>query len=1019
MAFSSFIQKVFDIESKDLDFEVPIKSEVMEMRGRIDAVFGNLIIEFKKDLTRSLDEAKEELKKYFQAYREKYPETNYLGIANDGIKFEVYQPIIIKNVVKDIDKIDEINLETSSPYDIFLWFDSYFFSTEKIAPTSEDIKKRFGLTSPTFAVIKQELMNLFEQVRDDRPVKVKYENWARYLEIVYGDKVNEINLFITHTYLSTLVKFLVFLKLARKEDKKFAEIPPILFGDSFSQFGILNFMEEDFFTWTMFIAIRKKSSKLFRKLLQDLQVYDLDQIDEDILKELYQGLVHPVVRKQLGEFYTPDWLAEKMIRETLGNNPALKIMDPACGSGTFLFKAIQFKIESLSKKGMKKSDILDHILSSVIGFDIHPLAATIAKTNYLLALRDLLSSRKGSINIPVYLSDSLKIPSKKVDLSTPSAFFEFKAGDSKFLFPVEIASDVTKMDDIIEKMKEHGLEFERIYENLRRSSYANEKSIEETEQNFIASFNRAVSNVKQIDRVLLVKNIKTLFDFIKNDSNSIWTYIIRNMYKPVAISYHKVDVVIGNPPWLALRDMKNSSYQDFLKSQSNNFGLIDTKKIHFMPHVELATLFFCKCVDQYLKENGKIAFVLPKTVLIASQHQNFLKFLRPEIKLEKIWDLEYVKPLFTVLACVLIGKKQSKTQYPVPLTTIYGKLPTKNLNFEKAHPYFTQKKSKFSPISSDLSKSVYFDEFYNGGNLVPRNFFFVQPVSDSSLFINLEIPKIKSDEKNDTKPPWSKILLEGEIEAEFLYGSLLGVDIVPFGIRGLRLVALPIFRSNNESKICSSFQELQKEGYLKAARYFEKTEKHWKENATDKAKKFSIYQWINYRKKIEEQKPRNFFKVVYVSSSTYLASCVVDTTIPLYASFDEFKMKLNGFIAEHKTWCYDTKDPEEAHYLCAIFNSKILDDLIKPLQTRGMFGPRDIERRPLSFPIPRFKKNDPIHKELALLSSQCHSLTPRILKKIKAKSIGRIRSEVRNEIEEQIKKINILVEKILPKADSI
>ena len=36
MAFSSFIQKVFDIESKDLDFEVPIKSEVMEMRGRID-----------------------------------------------------------------------------------------------------------------------------------------------------------------------------------------------------------------------------------------------------------------------------------------------------------------------------------------------------------------------------------------------------------------------------------------------------------------------------------------------------------------------------------------------------------------------------------------------------------------------------------------------------------------------------------------------------------------------------------------------------------------------------------------------------------------------------------------------------------------------------------------------------------------------------------------------------------------------------------------------------------------------
>lgn len=42
-AFSSFIQKVFDIESKDLDFEVPIKTEVMELRGRIDAIFAALL----------------------------------------------------------------------------------------------------------------------------------------------------------------------------------------------------------------------------------------------------------------------------------------------------------------------------------------------------------------------------------------------------------------------------------------------------------------------------------------------------------------------------------------------------------------------------------------------------------------------------------------------------------------------------------------------------------------------------------------------------------------------------------------------------------------------------------------------------------------------------------------------------------------------------------------------------------------------------------------------------------------
>lgn len=99
-AFSSFIQKVFGIQSEDLDLEVPIKTTVLKLRGRIDAVFGNLIFEFKKDLKNSIEVAEEELLKYFQAYHEKYPGVRYLGIANDGIMFRVYQPIFQDESVK-------------------------------------------------------------------------------------------------------------------------------------------------------------------------------------------------------------------------------------------------------------------------------------------------------------------------------------------------------------------------------------------------------------------------------------------------------------------------------------------------------------------------------------------------------------------------------------------------------------------------------------------------------------------------------------------------------------------------------------------------------------------------------------------------------------------------------------------------------------------------------------------------------------------------------------------------------
>jgi len=285
--------------------------------------------------------------------------------------------------VEKVEEIDKIDLEESSVQNVFLWFDVYFFTSDKIVPTSDDIRKRFGLQSPTFATILRQLESLFEKVQVFKPAIIKYENWNRYLEIVYGDKPKDHRLFFKHTYLSTLVKLLIHVKISGGKPSDQDEIVPILFGKTFSQAGIQNFMEEDFFSWILSLPIRKQASQLFHKLLRELYVYDLEKINEDVLKELYQQLVDPDVRKLLGEFYTPDWLASMMIVEVLQKKPEQSIMDPACGSGTFLFKTIKYKIEKLTRKGWEKSKILSHILENVIGFDVHPLAVIISRTNYL------------------------------------------------------------------------------------------------------------------------------------------------------------------------------------------------------------------------------------------------------------------------------------------------------------------------------------------------------------------------------------------------------------------------------------------------------------------------------------------------------------------------------------------------------------------------------------------------------------------------------------------------------------
>ena len=63
-------------------------------RGRVDALYGNLVIEFKRSLAKSLDEAREQLRKYLAALQQS-PEDRrrpLIAIATDGIHFVAYAP---------------------------------------------------------------------------------------------------------------------------------------------------------------------------------------------------------------------------------------------------------------------------------------------------------------------------------------------------------------------------------------------------------------------------------------------------------------------------------------------------------------------------------------------------------------------------------------------------------------------------------------------------------------------------------------------------------------------------------------------------------------------------------------------------------------------------------------------------------------------------------------------------------------------------------------------------------------
>ena len=55
----------------------------------------------------------------------------------------------------------------------------------------------------------------------------------------------------------------------------------------------------------------------------------------DIGSILYETVIPANERRQLGEYYTPAWLARTMVQELVIDPLNQRVLDPACGSGTF------------------------------------------------------------------------------------------------------------------------------------------------------------------------------------------------------------------------------------------------------------------------------------------------------------------------------------------------------------------------------------------------------------------------------------------------------------------------------------------------------------------------------------------------------------------------------------------------------------------------------------------------------------------------------------------------------------
>ncbi|AKG53069.1 hypothetical protein DGWBC_0383 [Dehalogenimonas sp. WBC-2] len=120
-------------------------------------------------------------------------------------------------------------------------------------------------------------------------------------------------------------------------------------------------------------------------------------------------------RKEQGIYYTPKYVTDFIVKETIGRfldahsfseNHNIKILDPACGSGSFLIRAFDELLNYHAKESNKSSEELEQyerlriLTKNIYGVDLDLQAVEIARLNMLLrslAKQELLPGLKENI----------------------------------------------------------------------------------------------------------------------------------------------------------------------------------------------------------------------------------------------------------------------------------------------------------------------------------------------------------------------------------------------------------------------------------------------------------------------------------------------------------------------------------------------------------------------------------------------------------------------------------------------
>ncbi|MEW6458813.1 MAG: hypothetical protein AB1441_07075 [Bacillota bacterium] len=597
------------------------------------------------------------------------------------------------------------------------------------------------------------------------------------------------------------------------------------------------------------------------------------------------------------------------------------------------------------------------ILQNVVGIDLNPLAVIAARTNYLLALGDLLQYRDGDIDIPVYQADSILTPSRGTGLFDGDVY-PLKTSVDFFRIPAIFAEQerIDALANVLDEAVEAGIGENAFFSRVAESARLDEDELDAVRGDLVALYQKTR-------------------DLHEEGLNGVWARIIKNAFAPLFLERHHY--IVGNPPWVNWEHLPED-YRMQSRALWEHYGLfphtgMDT--ILGKGKKDISMIMTYVAVDRYLRQGGKLGFVLSQSLFKTSgAGQGFRKFVLPDgtpfgpLAVEDMVDLKPFEGA-TNRTAVAVFAKGYTVRYPVPyqrwkrrttgrggsvgFDTPYDQVTTERVTFRQWHAepvnrsdptsaWITARRGALRALHNVLGNSAYSahaGSFTGGANGI----YWVEILGTrpGGLAIIANITEGARRRVPET---------QAAVEMELLYPLLRGRDVQRWKAAPSAHILMTqdpqtrrgILRDTMERDYPKAHSYLSRfETILRSRaafrRYFRETDPYW---SMFNVSPFTFAPW----------------KVVWREQSASFTAAVVGP------------VDGRPVVPDHKLMLVKTSSPAEAHYLCAVLNSSPTKLAVASYTVQVQINTHVTD----NIRIPEFSARNSVHTQLAELSAAAH-----------------------------------------------